>query len=306
MILNSLDKVTFRLNEHHDFSWLKKYGTAFTAFDETGSGCIGIGMENNGKKVFCKIAGVNTVFAEIPPQESVEALKKALTVYSDLRHPNLIKLIEHYPYDQFYVAVFEWENGDCLFDHWNFEKYYSENSTIKSPKEKFYELPVKEKLKTADVLFSFLKLAADKGYTAVDFYDGSIIYDFETGKTVICDVDLFMKRPIVNTMGEKWWGTKRVKAPEEYILGADIDEQTNVFTLGALLFDFFGSFTDEDIEMRYRDNRFVPCGIERWQLDEIRYRALIKAVDPDKNKRYKTISRFWDSWKSGSTLKNNC
>lgn len=302
MIL-TLDKVNFRLNEYHDFSWLKKYGTAFTAFDETGSGCIGIGMQNNDKKVFCKIAGVNYVFAEIPPQGSIETLKKALTVYRDLQHPNLIRLIEHYPYDQFYVAVFEWEDGDCLFDHWNFEKYYSENSAIKSPKQKFYELPIKEKLKTADVLFSFLKLAAEKGYTAVDFYDGSIIYDFETNKTVICDVDLFLKRPVVNTMGEKWWGTKRIKSPEEYILGAEIDEQTNVFTLGAMLFDFFGSFSNEDIERRYRENRFVPCDIEHWQLDEIRYGVLMKAVNPDRSKRYQTISRFWDSWKSELILK---
>ncbi len=255
-------------------------------------------MRNNDKKVFCKIAGVNPVFAEVPPQESIEALKKAVGVYQDLHHSNLTKLIEHYPYNQFYVAVFEWENGDCLFDHWNFEKYYSKNSTIKSPKEKFYELPIKEKLQTADVLFSFLKLAAEKGYTAVDFYDGSIIYDFITGKTVICDVDLFMKRPVVNTMGEKWWGTKRIKAPEEYILGAEIDEQTNVFTLGAILFDFFGSFSNEDIEKRYRENRFVPCSIECWQLDEVKYRVLMKAVNPDRSKRYQTISQFWDSWKA--------
>lgn len=105
MILNTLDKVSFRLNEYYDFSWLKKYGTAFTVFDETGSGCIGIGMRNNDKKVFCKIAGVNPVFAEVPPQKSIEALKKAVGVYQDLHHSNLTKLIEHYPYNQFYVAV---------------------------------------------------------------------------------------------------------------------------------------------------------------------------------------------------------
>ena len=107
-----------------------------------------------------------------------------------------------------------------------------------------------------------------------------------------------MKRPVVNTMGEKWWGTKRIKAPEEYILGAEIDEQTNVFTLGAILFDFFGSFSNEDIEKRYRENRFVPCSIECWQLDEVKYRVLMKAVNPDRSKRYQTISQFWDSWKA--------
>lgn len=271
-------------------------GTAFTAIDETGSGCIEIGMQNNDRKVFCKIAGVNSVFAETSPQESIETLKKAVKIYQDLKHPNLIKLIEHYPYDKFYVAVFEWENGECLFDHWNFEKYYSENSTLKSPKDRFYELPIEKKLNTADVLFSFLKTVAEKDYTAVDFYDGSIMYDFETDKTIICDVDLFLKKPVVNTMGERWWGTKRLKAPEEYILGADIDEKTNIFTLGAILFDTFGTFSDEDNKRRYNENRFIPCSIEHWQLDGNKYKVLMKAVDPDRSKRYQTISQFWDSW----------
>ena len=40
-----LDSITFRLKEQRDFSWLKKYGKAFWCVDETGSGCICIGME---------------------------------------------------------------------------------------------------------------------------------------------------------------------------------------------------------------------------------------------------------------------
>ena len=57
---------------------VKKYGTAFWAVDETGSGCIGIGMENAGKRYFCKIAGVNTLEADVSPEESVEILKQSI------------------------------------------------------------------------------------------------------------------------------------------------------------------------------------------------------------------------------------
>ena len=60
MIINKLDSIEFRLKELHDFTWLKKYGTAFWVVDETGSGCICIGMEDAERKYFCKIAGVNT------------------------------------------------------------------------------------------------------------------------------------------------------------------------------------------------------------------------------------------------------
>lgn len=36
--------------------------------------------------------------------------------------------------------------------------------------------------------------------------------------------------------GTEWFGSERLKAPEEYIKGSVIDMQTNIFTLGALIF----------------------------------------------------------------------
>lgn len=295
MVINKLDSIEFRLKELQDFSWLKKYGTAFWVVDETGSGCICIGMEDGEKKYFCKIAGVNTVEAEVSPKESVEILKEAVHLYYDLSHPNLIKIIEEYDYNQFYIAIFEWADGECLFDHWNFEKY-RKDTTIKSPKERFKELDVVKRLKAVDVLFSFLQNVNQKGYVAVDFYDGSIMYDFLTDKITICDIDFFKKAPVVNDRGVEWFGTKRLKAPEEYTEGSAIDEQTNIFTLGALIFEFFGSFSDEEIRQRYCNNRFVPCSLTDWQLSEESYRVASKAVSLIKSERYLTFSEFLYEW----------
>lgn len=301
MIINKLDSIEFRLKELHDFTWLKKYGTAFWGVDETGSGCIGIGMEDAERKYFCKIAGVNTVEAEVSPKESVEILKEAVHLYYDLAHPNLIKIIEEYDYNQFYVVVFEWANGECLFDHWNFETY-QRDTTIKSPKEKFKELPVSKKLKAIEVLFSFLQNVNRKGYVAVDFYDGSIMYDFLTDVTTICDIDFFRKAPVINDKGIEWFGTKRLKAPEEYIEGCAIDEQTNVFTLGALIFEFFGGFSDEEIHQRYCNNQFVPCSLLNWQLSEDSYRVATKAVSLNKSERYLTFTEFFYEWKEANSF----
>lgn len=295
MVINKLDSIEFRLKELQDFSWLKKYGTAFWVVDETGSGCICIGMKDGERKYFCKIAGVNTVEAEVSPKESVEILKEAVHLYYDLSHPNLIKIIEEYDYNQFYIAVFEWSNGECLFDHWNFEKY-QRDASIKSPKERFKELDVAKRLKAVDVLFSFLQNVNQKGYVAVDFYDGSIMYDFLTDKITICDIDFFKKAPVVNDRGVEWFGTKRLKAPEEYTEGSAIDEQTNIFTLGALIFEFFGSFSDEEIRQRYCNNRFVPCSLTDWQLSEESYRVASKAVSLTKRERYLTFSEFLYEW----------
>lgn len=302
MIINKLDSIEFRLKEWHDFTWLKRYGTAFWVVDETGSGCICIGMENGEKRYFCKIAGVNTIEAEVSPKESIELLRESVHLYFDLRHPNLVKIIEDYDYNQFYVVVFEWAEGECLFDHWNFEKY-QRDTTIKSPKEKFKQLPVCKKLSTIDVLFSFLQNVNEKGYVAVDFYDGSIIYDFSTDKTSICDIDLFRKTPVINDRGTEWFGTKRLKAPEEYIKGSVIDKQTNIFTLGALIFEFFGCFSDEEIKQRYYNNQFFPCPYSNWQLNEESYQVAVKAVNLNKNERYITFDDFFAEWKKavGST-----
>lgn len=296
MIINKLDSIEFRLKELQDFSWLKKYGTAFWVVDETGSGCICIGMADAEKRYFCKIAGVNTVEAEVSPKESVKILKEAVHLYYDLVHPNLIKIIEEYDYNQFYIVVFEWANGECLFDHWNFEKY-QRDTTIKSPKERFKELPVSKKLEAVEVLFSFLQNVNQKGYVAVDFYDGSIMYDFSTDRTTICDIDFFKKAPVINDKGVEWFGTKRLKAPEEYIEGCAIDEQTNIFTLGALIFEFFGSFSDEEIYQRYCNEQFVPCSLPNWQLSEDSYRVATKAVSLNKNERYLSFEEFFNEWK---------
>lgn len=296
MIINRLDDIEFRLQELHDFTWLKRYGTAFQAIDETGSGCICIGIQKDGKKYFCKIAGVNTLEADVSPEESVQILKQAVSIYRELEHPNLITLVEAFDYEKFYVAVFEWADGECLFDHWNFEKY-QRNSLLKSPKQRFGELSIYKKMKCAEVLFSFLQNVNEKGYVAVDFYDGSIMYDFENDVTTICDIDLFRKAPVMNVLGEDWFGTKRLKAPEEYVKGAIIDEQTNVFTLGALLFEFFGSFSEEEIGGRYVENRFLPCDITKWQLDEVSYQVAVKAVSQERSSRYKTIAELYAEWK---------
>lgn len=290
-----LDSVRFSLKSARDFGWLKRYGRAFHCIDRTGSGCVCIGMEGAGKRYFCKIAGADTVEAEVSPEESVRLLQNALPLYEELRHPNLVKLIEAYAHGSLYAAVFEWADGECLFDHWNFERYKNDR-TLKSPKERFRALPAVEKLRAVGVLFSFLQNTARKGYAAVDFYDGSILYDFLSGRVTLCDIDLFRKAPAVNDRGDGWYGTKRLKAPEEYRVGGIIDERTNLYTLGALIFDFFGEFSAEDIRQRYLQRRFLPCPLSRWELGEESYRAAEKAVCPSRDERWRTIEEFSAAW----------
>ena len=290
IITQEIDGIKFRLKTPHDLSFIGRYGRVFTAIDGTGSGCICFGVDGGDKKCFIKIAGADTVEAECMPAESVELLKSAALVYSELRHPSLIRILEHYEYGDCYAAVFEWTDGEGLFDHWNFEKYKSEG--IIPPGERFKHLPAGKRISATLDIVSFFEMAADKGYIGCDFYDGSLIYDFKKDKLTVCDIDLFRKAPVINRMGEDYWGTKRLKAPEEYEMGAEITQTTNVFTLGALFFDMFGLFTDEDIRSRYRHSEFTPCPPDRWTLSEDVYSVLLKAVSPNRKDRYQTMREF--------------
>lgn len=297
MITVTLDTIEFYLKEMHDFSWLQAFGKVFAVFDQNDSGNISFGIVRGEEKFFIKVAGIATAESIRTKKEAISALKSAMSVYETIKHPHLIELIWHGPLNDLYISVFKWADGDCLFDHWNFEKY-NKNPLLIPPAKRFQQLPLKKRIATAEILFSFLNTVSENGYIAVDFYAGSIMYDFQTDRVTICDIDLFRKNPSINDMGEDYWGTKRLKAPEEYCYGAVLDEVTNVYTLGALLFDsFFGHYTEKEIRMRYKQNAFSPCSFDQWELDRASYNVACKAVSLERSKRYSSINNFYQEWK---------
>ncbi|MBR5904378.1 MAG: serine/threonine protein kinase [Alphaproteobacteria bacterium] len=293
MIKQVIDEVEFKLKEYQDFSWLNNYGTVFSVIDETGSGCISFGIKKNDKKYFFKIAGAKTVNAEISEEESIKLLKEAAVKYKDIKHENLIKLVDAFEYKEFYVVIYEYAEGECLFDHWNFDRY--EKTKEITPMMKFKLLPVEKRLKVADKLFSFFESFIDAGYVAVDFYDSSIIYDFENDEVTFCDIDLFRKMPTVNDLGKDYFGTKRLKAPEENELGAVIDEQTSLFTLGAIIFDMFSNISNT--QERYNKGYFIPNKLAEFELNGNVYNVLLKATAYNRKDRYKTIKEFKDDFR---------
>lgn len=302
MVTQEINNITFNVSEYRDFSFLSKYGKVFTVFDQNDSGNISFGISNGNQRYFVKIAGIKTQESSTESKQAVEVLKNAMKIYEKINHPSLIELVEHYEFDDLYVSVFKWVEGECLFDHWNFEKY-SKNPKLKSPFTRYKELPIESRLASVNVVFDFLAYVESKDYVAVDFYDGSILYDFNKKKTYICDIDFFRKKPTYNDMGADFWGTKRLKSPEEYTFGATIDQVTNVFTLGALLFHFFGTYSGKEMKEMYKENKFIPCLLENWELDTQLYKVAFKAVEADREKRYNSISEFREIW--SKTLNKN-
>jgi serine/threonine-protein kinase len=73
-------------------------------------------------------------------------------------------------------------------------------------------------------------------------------------------------------------------SPEEFTLGAVIDEVTNVYTMGATAFALFGGEKDRSIE--------------KWRLNEALYEVALKAVSDDRGKRQQSILEFKHEWEA--------
>lgn len=291
-----IDGVKFKLREKADFSFLQQYGKVFCVFDQNDSGNISFGIENELKeKYFIKVAGAKTLEAFCQPDEAVKALKHTIRIYQELRCEILIDMITFGTFQNLFFVVFRWSDGECLFDHWNFD-FYQSNPKIKSPREKFSDLSEKKKLQVADQILQFMTHVEEKEYIAVDFYDGSLMCDFDRNQLTICDIDFFQRKPVINNIGIEYWGAKRMKAPEEYILGAKINSKTNVFTVGALFFHLFGNYSNKMITKMDKENQFIPLQKEYWELPMQLYDIVLKAVNPFPEKRYETIQSLKEEW----------
>lgn len=282
IIKKEINGVYFELKEDHDFSWLNKFGNIFCVFDKQDSGNICFGVKRKNEKLFIKYAGAKTLNYNGDIKIAVANLKQSIKVYEDLKCEQLIKLKETFKTGDGYATVFEWVEGENLHDHWNFDKY-PKYTHPKSPYYKYRQLEIDKKIKSINTIFEFLCNVENSGYVAIDLYDGSIMYDFDSNTTKICDIDFFRKKPTTNDIGENFWGSKRFKSPEEYILNSPIDEKTNVFNLGALIFGILG----DDKDTSY----------EKWEASRDLYNIVLKAINPKREERYKSISDFYSYFK---------
>ncbi len=266
--LQYIDGIPFKLKSAFDFSFMKEYGTVFKVYDDLDSGNICFGTEKDGQRYFLKFAGAPTERFAGDPKDAVERLKASVPIYRDLRHESLIELLESKEVGGGFLMVFRWARGDCM------------GRMYPASHKRFMALYVEDRLEVFRSVADFFALVAEKNYVAVDFYDGSILYDFATGKTTVCDVDLFAKQPFVNPM-ERLWGSSRFQAPEEFCKGAVIDEITNVYTLGATAFALFGG---------YERTR------EAWELSEKLFEVAVKAVSAERSLRQQSIEQFREEW----------
>ena len=265
------DGVPYKLKAPFDFSFISKYGKAFKVLDDQDSGNICFGVVDGENQYFVKFAGAPTDRACVSADEAVINLKRTVPIYQDLAHPNLIKLIKAEEVDNGFAMIFEWADAESM------------HPMYPRSRKKFMQMSIETRHQVFEEILAFHAHAVKQGYVAIDFYDGSIMYDFGNRKTIICDIDFYTKAPYINEMG-RLWGSSRFMSPEEFQLGAIIDEITNVFAIGAVAFALFGNERDK-------------C-IEKWNVSKELFDVAKKAVSDGRNERQQSIEQLIAEWKA--------
>ena len=275
MYIQYIDGVPFRLKEPFDFSFLKKYGKVFRVFDNSYSGAVCFGVEKSGKRYFLKFAGAKTFDATCQNTEDIiMMLKITVPKYKDLKHPLLINQIYAEETGGGFLTVYDWFDGEgCGYMHPETQK-------------KFLSLPNREKQRVYEGILEFHAHVIECGYIAIDFNNGTTLYNFDNGNFAFCDIDFYAKQCQI-TGWSGIWGDPSLKSPEESRGYSVITEVSNVYTMGAAAFYFFA---DNDKFSR-----------EKWALSGGLYEVAKKAVNEQRIGRQQSVKQFAEEWKAADS-----
>ncbi len=170
----------------------------------------------------------------------VGLLRNAVDLAQSCRHPALSRLLNVIESPAGPALVYEAARGELV----GVARDSREDSS--SSYQRFAHLPAEQLLGVFDILIDLHVALAAAGWVACDLYDGCLMVDFATGSLTVIDLDSYRRGPSVNDMG-RMFGATRFMAPEEFELGAVIDERTTVFTLGRLVWHF-GTRLSEQVE----------------------------------------------------------
>jgi serine/threonine-protein kinase len=151
-------------------------------------------------------------------------------------------------------------------------------------RQRFFALPVPEKIRSLTACFEALSAIVESGWILVDFYDGNVIYDFETGATTLFDFELFERGNGFTLQKDRNYGSRRLMAPEEFVRGALIDQRSNVFTLGRYAIDALSGRIDAEWRQEFQGNNALAEVLDR-------------ATQWDPEARYQTVSAFLEAFK---------
>jgi serine/threonine-protein kinase len=213
--------------------YLASVGELFATFDTQDSGNVSFGVRIGGHAFFVKTAGRVDDRAPVLSHDARVALLRNAVELASVPHPArpaLRRVIES-PVGP--MLVYDWFDGELLGVR------RAERDDPTSAFQRFRALPVEGIVACVDTVFDLHVVLARAGWVAGDFYDGCLLYDFASSEMRVIDLDTYHRGPHTNTVG-RMFGSTRFMAPEEFTLGATVDERTTVFNLGRAAFVFLG------------------------------------------------------------------
>lgn len=235
--MGAVDDWPFDLNPDLDpLAYLSRAGAVFATFDARtqDSGNVSFGVETEGHRWFVKTAGSPsdpTPFLSHPAR--VELLRNAARIARTATHPALPAFHGTAPSAWGPMLIYEWVDGELV------GAPTARRTDPASAYRLFRCLPQHELTVAINTLLDVHIELSRTGWVASDFYDGAVIYDFEHRRTFLIDIDNYRLGAFANPMG-RLFGSTRFMAPEEFELGAQIDERTTVFNLGRAIAEFMG------------------------------------------------------------------
>ena len=197
---------------------LESAGHVFATFDERtqDSGNISYGVEIDGRRYFVKTAGnPDNIKPYFNHTDRVASLRNAVRLAASASHYTLPKLHQVIESPTGPMVIYDWVDGEL----------------VRSSLDRIRSLPSDEITALLTDIYDLHRHLVTLGWIAVDFYDGAMIYDFDRRRVHAIDLDSYHVGPFTNHMG-RMFGSTRFMAPEEFELGATIDERTTVFTMG--------------------------------------------------------------------------
>lgn len=195
----------------------RRRGRIVTTIDAQDSGHVSYGvLDDRGRRWFVKTS---------PDRH---ALRRTAELHADVSHPALLEVVEHVETAAGAVLVQPWFDGELLRAPAGRRDHPAEAFA------RFRALPRPRLLGALDVVLDVHVALEAAGWVAGDLYDGSLMHEFTTGRTVVVDLECYRRGPWVNDVG-RLPGSTRFMAPEEHERGATIDHRTTVFVLGRVL-----------------------------------------------------------------------
>ena len=113
-----------------------------------------------------------------------------------------------------------------------YDRVAGENLGPIEARGRFQALLLDERIRAVSAIFAALTAISQAGFMLVDWYEGNMIYDFAQKHIWLFDWELCRRGDGFTLDMDANYGSARLMAPEEFIRGSWLNQQTLVFNLG--------------------------------------------------------------------------